>query len=121
MNNLARKDLFVCLGIWLSLELVCFGLLPLLQLGLPTAQLQQWFLFSLLLGIGGAILMAGSTQLANFLEDHQNEPAYRFLRNRQLRGLFVSLVSWLGLLGIGFPLFVMSIQIFSKLFQLLMG
>jgi 4-hydroxybenzoate polyprenyltransferase len=121
MNDLARKDLFVCLGIWLSLEIVCFGLLPLMQLGLPAEQLQRWFLFSLLLGIGGAILMAGSTQLADFLEDRQSDPAYRFLRNRPLRSLLVSLVSWLGLLGIGFPLFVMSIQIFSKLFQLVMG
>lgn len=112
MNDLARKDLFVCLGIWLSLEIVCFGLLPLLQFGLPKASLQNWFLISLLLGIGGAVLMASSTQLADFLQLHGT------VQGRFPRSAAVSLVSWLGLIGIAFPLFVMSVQIFSKVFDL---
>jgi hypothetical protein len=113
MNDLARKDLFVCLGIWLALETVCFGLLPLLQLGLPKASLQTWFLLSLLLGVGGAVLMASSTQLAEFLQLHNTA------RGRFSRSAVVSLVSWLGLIGIGFPLFVMSMQICGKVFDLL--
>jgi hypothetical protein len=114
MNYFARKDLFVCLGIWLTLEIVCFAILPALQLAQPRTSLQNWFLLSLLLGIGGAMITAGSTQLDDFLHSDSS-----FTRNRIIRWLLVSLVSWLGLLGIGFPLFVMSLQLFSKVFSVL--
>jgi hypothetical protein len=111
MTDLARKDLFVCLGIWLALEIICFGILPTLLLAEPRTTLQQWFLFSLLLGIGGVILTAGSTQLDSFLQSEAS-----FSRNRLLRSLLVAPVSWLGLLGISFPLLVMSLQLFGKIF-----
>lgn len=114
MNRLARKDFFVCLGIWLALEIVCFAILPALQLALPRTSLQSWFLFSLLVGIGGASLMAGSTQLIDFLQSQNS-----FLSSRLFQAVSTSVVSWLGLLGIGFPLMVMSIQIFTKIFGLL--
>ena len=114
MNSQSRKDLFVCLGIWLSLEVIGFGILPALGLGQPRSNLQSWFWVSLLLGIGGAVLTAASGQLADFL---QSERSVR--RQRRLQSVAVSLVSWLGLFGIGFPLFVISLQIFGQLFGLL--
>lgn len=114
MTELARKDLFVCLGIWLALEIVCFAILPALQLALPRTSLQNWFLISLLLGTGGAALLAYSTQLTDFLQSHgASRHSYFF------QSILIALVSWLGLFGIGFPLFVISMQIFGKLFGLL--
>lgn len=114
MNELARKDLFVCLGIWLALEVVCFAILPALRLSYPRADLQNWFLLSLMLGIGGACIFAGSTQLADFFRSNNVAP-----KNKLLRSLLVSLVEWIGLLGISFPLLIMSTQIFSQIFGLL--
>jgi len=114
MNPQSRKDLFVCLGIWLSLEVICFGILPALQLTQSRSSIQDWFVISLLLGIGGAVLMAGSSQLAEFLRSEHS-----FLRQPHLRSITVALVGWLGLFGIGFPLFVISLQIFNHLFNLL--
>jgi hypothetical protein len=114
MNPQSRKDLFVCLGIWLSFEVIGFGILPALGLGQPRNSLQSWFVISLLLGIGGAVLTAASSQLAEFLQSEQS-----FLRQRRLQSMTVSFVSWLGLFGIGFPLFVISLQIFGRLFGLL--
>jgi hypothetical protein len=114
MNPQSRKDLFTCLGIWLALEVICFGILPAMGLAQPRSSLQSWFWISLLLGIGGAVLMAGSSQLAEFLESKPSA-----LRQPVLRSAAVGLVSWLGLFGIGFPLFVISIQIFNQLFGLL--
>lgn len=114
MSDLARKDFFVCLGVWLALEIVCFALLPALRLGQTRASLQPWFLASLLLGVGGAILAASSTQLGDFFQ-HQTS----FIRNRWLQSLFVLLVSWLGLLGIAFPLLIISLQLFMKPLELL--
>lgn len=114
MGDLARKDFFVSLGAWLALEIICFVLLPALQLGQTRASLQPWFLASLLLGVGGALLTASGTQLSDFF---QNQTF--FVRNKFLQALFVLLVSWLGLLGIGFPLLVISMQLLTKPLELL--
>jgi hypothetical protein len=114
MNELVRKDFFVALGIWLALELICFAILPLLNLTEPWPKLQPWFLLSLFFGIGGAIFTASSTQVNQFLKTQDF-----FLSKPKLRAFLVSLVAWLGLLGIGFPLFVISLQIFGKLFGFL--
>ncbi len=114
MNPQSRKDLFVCLGIWLALEVICFGILPAMGFTQPRSSLQSWFWLSLLLGVGGAVLMASSSQLAEFL---QSEPLLR--RQLRLRSVAVGLISWLGLFGIGFPLFVISLQVFGLLFGLL--
>lgn len=114
MNDLARRDLFTCLGIWLALEVVCFGILPLLGLTAPWQELRFWFLFSVLAGIGGVILTAGSAQLQAFLNDQA------FFANRSyLKLILTGLLSWLGLIGIGFPIFVISLQICEKLFSIL--
>jgi hypothetical protein len=114
MHDLARKDLFVCLGIWLALEIICFAILPVLHLGQPRESLQSWFLISLLLGFGGACLMGSSTQLSEFFQSD-----YSLSRNKIFQSLLVFLVSWIGLLGISFPLLVISMQVFTKAFALL--
>ncbi|MBW4467004.1 MAG: hypothetical protein KME07_16390 [Pegethrix bostrychoides GSE-TBD4-15B] len=114
MNPQSRKDLFVCLGIWLALEVICFGILPAMGFTQPRSSLQSWFWLSLLLGVGGAVLTASSSQLAEFL---QFEPLLR--PQPRLRSVAVGLISWLGLFGIGFPLFVISLQVFGLLFGLL--
>ncbi|MCU0524783.1 MAG: hypothetical protein MUF72_08145 [Elainella sp. Prado103] len=111
MNDLARKDFFTCLGIWLALEVVGFGILPLLGLTAAWQELQLWFWFSLLVGIGGAILTAGSAQLQAVLSNQEF-----FARRKILKSLATSVISWLGLLGIGFPIFVISLQICQKIF-----
>lgn len=113
MTNLARKDLFTCLGIWLALELICFAILPLLRLGLPRAALQPWFLFSLLLGIGGALLTAGSTQMG---ESFRSDTS--LIRGKGLQKFCEAIVGWLGLIGIGFPILVVSMQVLEKVFSL---
>ncbi|NJR58430.1 MAG: hypothetical protein HC769_05940 [Cyanobacteria bacterium CRU_2_1] len=115
MNQLARRDLFVCLGIWLALETICFALLPALKFDQSGGKSELWFIISLPLGIGGAFLMASSTQLALV---SQTEP--RLPRSKKLGlSLLAFLSSWAGLLGIGFPLLFMSIQIFNQLFAVI--
>lgn len=114
MNYLARKDFFICLGVWLALEIVCFIIFPALPLGQAQPGFQLWFLLSLLFGVGGAILTAGSTQL-----DEVFQTQNFLIRSRLLQSSFRLLLSWLGLLGIGFPLLVMSVQLFGKIFELL--
>lgn len=135
MNLQARRDLFVCLGIWLALEVICFGFLPAVHMDQTRSSLQGWFGMSLLLGIGGAVSMASGRQLADFWRaESQAEsqagsqarwpraPAKSRSRQRwqqRFQAATVGLVSWLGLFGIGFPLFVISLQISGQLFGLL--
>lgn len=107
MNSLARKDFFFCLGIWLAIEIVCFALLPMLDLAEPSPPLDVWFTVSLVCGIGGAALIAYGTHIAA-----------RGRAPRRITRLTISLLSWLGLGGIAFPLMFASAQIFAKLFAL---
>jgi hypothetical protein len=112
MHELARKDFFFCLGIWLSIEVVCFALLPALRLAQTGGLTKLWFIVSLVLGLGGTGLMALGTQLSALA---QGRPPKR------TRTILISLLSWLGLIGIAFPLLFMSAQLFGKLFALLKG
>lgn len=114
MNTLARKDLLVCLGIWLALEVIGFAVLPAIGLTQPNLHLLNWFIASLLLGIGGAFLFASSTRIVTS-PIHANHP------RRVRRDRFALVSSWAGLIGIGFPILVISLQIFAKLFSLLKG
>jgi hypothetical protein len=114
MNEPARKDLFTCLGAWLALELVCFGLLPGVGLVRSEINTEPWFIASIPLGIGGAFLLASST---HFLEGDRPETRWQKL----LTNVSASLISWAGLLGISFPILVMSILIFVELFAQLRG
>jgi hypothetical protein len=112
MDELARRDLMTCLGIWLALEIVGFGLLPAIVSSSP-AQMENWFLLSLPLGIGGAFLTASGTQL--FAHAIVQEARIQ----KRLFYLLSGLSSWLGLVGIGFPLVVIvalvSIELLTRL------
>lgn len=110
MDARTRKDFFVCLGIWLGLELICFGLLPLLGLALPPNEWGAWFIMSVLAGIGGACLLAGSTQVADGFRSQESTATLKLPQR-----LLVSLMSWLGLAGIAFPVFLISMQVFTLL------
>lgn len=112
LDALAKKDLFVCMGIWLALEIVSFAMLPALRLVPEKSAIDNWFIGSLPLGIGGAFLLASSTQLSLLLLS----PGY--LPNRRLFRHLVPLISWLGLLGIAFPLLFLSLILFANLFSL---
>lgn len=112
MNQLAKKDLFICLGIWLALEAVSVGIVPAIGLSQPGLALNLWHIVSVPMGIGGAFLLAYATQLTT-------SDAAPGSRRRVSRPQLASLSSWAGLAGIGFPLLVISVQIFTHLFNVL--
>jgi hypothetical protein len=112
LSDFARRDLFFCLGIWLAIALVSFVLLPALRLAQPGALITLWMAISAILGIGGAVLIALGTQFTAVVTA-QDKPMRRSTR------IFISLLSWLGLFGIAFPLVYMSLQIFGKVFALI--
>lgn len=109
----ARRDFFTCLGIWLSLEVFVFVVLPLAGLAMVSDSLMIWFIASLVLGIGGAWLLSFGAQV--LLRSRLSSDRSR----RIVRWLLGQFASWLGLLGIAFPLLVMSIGIFTNVVTVL--
>jgi len=114
MNELVRRDLLTCLGIWLALEIVGFGLLPAVGLGRSKVNIEPWLVASLPLGMGGAFLLASSTQILRKLTRRPQENRFQNITIR-LSGI---LLSWVGLIGIGFPIVITTalicVEIFSR-------
>jgi hypothetical protein len=114
MNELARRDLMTCLGTWLALEIVGFGILPTIVSSSPT-QMENWFLLSLPLGIGGAFFTASGTQLFTHATAQETRVQQRLFY------LLSGLSSCLGLVGIGFPLVVITVLVGVELLTRLQG
>ncbi|MBW4419104.1 MAG: hypothetical protein KME13_07720 [Myxacorys californica WJT36-NPBG1] len=114
MNNfsfdeLQRKDLFIALGLWLVVELVSFVFFPIVGLINPGDKLKAWFIISVPLGVGGAILIGASSRfLAAFHETARKE-------YKRLYGFLGQFGGWIGLAGILFPLFMVCVEFFSRL------
>lgn len=117
MNELARQDLLTCLGTWLALEVVGFGLLPAIGLGRSNLNIEPWLVVSLPLGIGGAFLLASSTQiLSKLIRLHQENRSQKIAMK-----LSSLLLSWVGLIGIGFPILITTALICVEIFSRLRG
>jgi hypothetical protein len=108
-HSQAKKDVLSCLGIWLTLELICFTVLPLLELLRPGDRFQTWFIISLPMGVGGALLAGIGTQLPFLVSDRPNRLV------RSLLWIAQQLSVWLGLTGMAFPLLVVCIEVFTEL------
>ena len=114
INETARRDFFTCLGIWLSLEVLVFAVLPLVGLAQLSGGFRLWFVASLALGIVGALLLSwGALMLL------KSRPTSDRPRRRVLQALLGQVLCWVGLLGIAFPLLVMSIELFTNVFATL--
>jgi uncharacterized membrane protein YccC len=113
INETARRDFFTCLGIWLSLEVLVFAVLPLVGLAQLSGGLMLWFVASLALGIVGAWLLSWGALM--LLKSRPTGDRSR----RVSQALLGQLLSWFGLMGIAFPLLVMSIEIFTNVFTTL--
>lgn len=113
VNEAARRDFFICVGIWFSLEMLVFGVLPLVGLAPLPGDRLLWLPTSLVLGIVGAFLLSLGMWLG------LKSRASRDRLPRYVGLLLSQLTSWLGLVGIAFPLLVMSIGIFTSTFSIL--
>ncbi len=113
VNEAVRRDFFTCLGIWLSLETLVFGVLPLVGLAPLGEDLRLWLTASFALGIVGACLLSFGVWMGR-----KSRAAGDRLRRFFVR-LLGQMTSWLGLLGIAFPLLVMSISTVTNVFSVL--
>lgn len=107
-DELQRRDILTGLGLWLTVEFVSFVVFPLLGLINPGVRLRIWFLISLPLGIGGAILIGTSSGLM--------EMANRAARNvKPIYRILGQFGGWIGLVGLMFPFLMVMVEFFSNL------
>jgi cytochrome c oxidase assembly factor CtaG len=114
MNNFSfdeiqRKDLFIALGLWLTVEFVSFVFFPAVQLIDPGARLRTWFLISIPLGIGGALLISASSRFVAM--SHEKVTG----TTKMLYVFLAQFGGWIGLVGILFPFFMVCSEFFSNL------
>lgn len=108
VDELARRDFLTCLGVWFVLEVTCFLLLPRIGLINPGARLRPWFVASLPLGIGGALLSAASSRfLAVANERHTGS-------RKSSRSMVGQLMGAVGLIGITLPLIMAIYEFFAN-------
>ncbi|MEO1208943.1 MAG: hypothetical protein AAFX78_05295 [Cyanobacteria bacterium J06638_20] len=110
-NEGFRRDLFVGVGIWLTLLVIAFVLLPGIGLVQPEARFDGWMLMSLLGGIVGVFLLALSPRL---IERDRQRPR-RVSRWSWI--LFWRLLAWMGLAGLASPILMISYEIFLTVFN----
>lgn len=92
-----RKDIKLCLSTWIILEVLCFGIMPLIRI-YTLEMIGFWFVPSIIFGILGSAIVAVSTgavvEARNLTEPSQ----------RQLRFWGARILSLIGFVGISFPL-----------------
>ncbi len=98
-EDLSNKDFRTSLGLWVLLELICFGALPMLRI-ISSYDLYRWFLLSLPLGVGGAFLIAVSSDFVLRSQDDE------FEGSRLIFSWVGQVGSWFGIVGVTFPLMV---------------
>lgn len=109
----ARRDFFTCLGIWLTLELIAFGLMPAIGFNhISFSPTNPWFWASVALGIGGSFLLASASRLVGSFRNHTSKA-------KRLAGMLSGrLVNWVALAGVAFPLLIVSLNLFYWAFSI---
>ena len=108
-DELQRKDLFIALGLWVTVEFVSFVFFPAVELIKPGDRLRTWFLISVPLGLGGALLISASSRFLAMSHD-------RAAGNAKTLFIFLGhFGGWIGLLGILFPFFMVCSEFFANL------
>ncbi len=108
-DELQRKDLFIALGLWVTVELVSFIFFPAVALITPGERLKTWFLISIPLGLGGALLISASSRFVAL--SHQRSSG----ATKTLLVFLGQFGGWMGLVGILFPFFMVCSEFFSTL------
>ncbi len=105
VDELAKKDFLIALGIWLSLEFVSFVVFPGLKLIDPGDRASVWFYTSIPLGLGGAFLLGASSRF--IAVTHEKTP-----KNQRFFRIALSQVAgWIGLAGVAFPLAMVIVEL----------
>lgn len=107
-EDLHKKDFLTALKLWVAIEVISFWFLPTLQPIEAESRMRLWMVISVPLGLGGAVLIAASSQFVAHTGYLAKGGGKKLLSTvGQFAGLF-------GLTGVLFPLIVVTIELMSQ-------
>jgi hypothetical protein len=109
-DDVGRKDFLIGILLWLVMEFVSFVVLPAVGVIEPGDRLKGWFLLSLPLGIGGALLLGGSSRFITATQERSAKSS------KLLLNFLGQFGGGLGLFGIVFPFVMVTAEFFAKIF-----
>jgi hypothetical protein len=104
---LAQQDTLSALIVWVVFEGCSFIFLPSFQMIAGENQRLTWIVLSGSLGVTGAVLIGVSSGLIQ----HYHEKLPKRGTNKQLLVNVAQAISWVGLVGVGFPLIVIIVEL----------
>lgn len=111
--RLARKDAFSALIVWFFLEGLSLMLLPTFQMVQGANRLSIWLSLTIPSGTIGAVLIGVSSWWVKWTQ----EKIDRQDSNKQLYVTLAQAIGWLGLVGIGFPMIVVGVELWLSLMR----
>ena len=116
IREVAQRDILTALGLWLTLEVICFAILPALKFIEPGDRLRAWFMTSVPLGILGSFTVGVSSHLLIRFNQLRYPESKHHPRKTFLLALG-QLIGLLGLGGVGFPAAMVIAEFFLQAFQ----
>ncbi len=104
---LTQQDTLSALIVWVVLEAFSFVLLPSFQLISGDQKGLTWFAISGALGVAGSVLIGVSSGLIKYY--HEKLPKRG--TNKQFLIGCAQFMSWVGLVGVGFPLVIVILEL----------
>jgi hypothetical protein len=111
--QLARQDAISALIVWIFLEGLSLMLLPSFQMIQGANRYSIWLSITIPAGIIGAVLMGISSWWVKWTQEKIDRQDV----NKQLYVTLSQAVGWLGLVGIGFPIIVVGVELYLSLMR----
>jgi hypothetical protein len=107
-EEIQRKDLISALTLWLLAEFIAFAVFPATEIIKPAkGELNQWFLTSLPLGLGGVLLFAVTSRFITLAHGRENGSG------KDVIVLLNQVGGFLAMLGVIYPMIVTVQKFFS--------
>lgn len=110
-DDLWRKDFLKGIILWIVIEIVSFLVLPGLGAIRPSDRLKFWFGLSIPLGIGGALILGGSSRFIAMTNERIASG------HKTLLSLLGQFSGSIGLAGILFPFVMVVGEFLAKIFD----
>lgn len=110
-DDLLRRDFLRGIGLWIVIEIISFLVLPGIGAIQPGERLKVWFSLSIPLGIGGALLLGGSSRFVALTNERAASGSKTLL---SLLGQFGGTI---GIAGILFPFVMVAGEFLAKIFE----
>jgi hypothetical protein len=111
--QMARKDAASALIVWVVLEFLSLLILPTFKLIQGDHRLPIWLSITIPLGIIGAVLIGISSWAVKQVQNKIDRQA----ANKNLYVTLAQAVGWLGVIGVGFPLIVVGLELWFSMLR----